>query len=109
MTTPTPEAIEAAARAMSEAWRDMHTNEALGYQRMLSTAALTAAAPFIVSAKSAEGVWTMTDAEFQRSRTQAKVDVLREAAFDLPGGLSRKGFYHWLRARAATTESEATN
>lgn len=31
-------------------------------------------------------------------------EALREAAFDLPAGLSRKGFYKWLRARAAKRE-----
>ena len=30
----------------------------------------------------------------------AKAEALRGAAFDLPAGLSRKGFYNWLRARA---------
>ena len=36
-------AVEAAAKAMSEHWRDMHTNESLGYQRMLAQHAVTAA------------------------------------------------------------------
>ena len=35
MTTP----IEAGAKAMSEAWNRMHTNEGLGKQKMLTKAA----------------------------------------------------------------------
>jgi len=40
---PTEAQVEAAARAMSQHWRDMHTNESLGYQRMLARYALLAA------------------------------------------------------------------
>ena len=36
------DAIERMARGLSEHWRDMHTNEALGQQRMLARAALDA-------------------------------------------------------------------
>ena len=47
-------------------------------------------------------------AEFNRMiakvRAEAKREALEEAledaAFDLPVGMSRKGFYKWLRARA---------
>jgi len=46
MTIPEA-AIEAATRALSVHWRDMHTNEALGHQRMLATFALEAALPAI--------------------------------------------------------------
>lgn len=38
----TDDAIERMARGLSEHWRDMHTNEALGQQRMLARAALAA-------------------------------------------------------------------
>lgn len=41
------EAIEAAARAMSAHWNDMHTNMSLDRQRMLAIHALNAAAPII--------------------------------------------------------------
>ena len=48
-------AVDAAARAMSAHWRDMHTNESLGFQRMLAGHALAAAAPIIeAAAKQAE-------------------------------------------------------
>lgn len=35
-------AVERMARGLSEHWRDMHTNESLGQQRMLARAALDA-------------------------------------------------------------------
>lgn len=38
----TDAAVERMARGLSEHWRDMHTNEALGQQRMLARAALDA-------------------------------------------------------------------
>lgn len=38
----TDDAIERMARGLMEHWRDMHTNEALGQQRMLARAALGA-------------------------------------------------------------------
>lgn len=38
----TDAAVERMARALSEHWRDMHTNEALGQQRMLARASLNA-------------------------------------------------------------------
>lgn len=41
---PTDNEVDAASYAMSSHWRDMHTNEALGYQRMLADHALAAAA-----------------------------------------------------------------
>lgn len=38
----TDAAVERMARGLSEHWRDMHTNESLGQQRMLARAALGA-------------------------------------------------------------------
>lgn len=38
----TDDAVERMARGLSEHWRDMHTNESLGRQRMLARAALDA-------------------------------------------------------------------
>lgn len=44
LATPidTDAAVERMARGLSEHWRDMHTNESLGRQRMLARAALAA-------------------------------------------------------------------
>ena len=36
----------------------------------------------------------------QEREVEAKAEALAEAAFDLPAGMSRKGFYKWLRTRA---------
>lgn len=41
------DAVEAGARALSEHWRDMHTNESLGQQRMLSGHAARAMWPVL--------------------------------------------------------------
>lgn len=43
------EAVEAAAKAMSANWKAMHTNESLGFQRMLAVRALEAAAPHLMA------------------------------------------------------------
>ena len=42
-------AIKAASHAMSRHWRDMHTNEALGLQRMLTAHALSAVLPDLLA------------------------------------------------------------
>ena len=42
-------AIKAASNAMSRHWRDMHTNEALGLQRMLAAHALAAVLPDLLA------------------------------------------------------------
>lgn len=42
-------AIKAASHAMSRHWRDMHTNEALGLQRMLAAHALAAVLPDLLA------------------------------------------------------------
>lgn len=60
----------------------------------------------------ADGVWTMTDAKFKRELAQAKAEALREAANEsrvgpVPYGWNASGVASWLRARAATIESEA--
>lgn len=39
-------------------------------------------------------------------RAEAKAEALQDAAFDLPAGMSRKGFYKWLRARANQYKEE---
>lgn len=120
MTAPTPEAIEAGARAMFASeqcdlrqgldleanWMGRLSDHDREEYRRLTTAALTAAAPTIAA--------------------QAKAEALREAAEYLakPGvvwhgdsGVSvdvgnkfllRPKLVDWLRARAATIESEAT-
>lgn len=41
------DAVEAGARALSEHWRDMHTNESLGQQRMLADHAARAMWPIL--------------------------------------------------------------
>ena len=43
------DAVEAATHALVDNWKAMHTNEALGYQRMLARRALWAASPFLVA------------------------------------------------------------
>ena len=43
------EVIEQAARAMSSHWRDMHTNESLGFQRMLALHTLAAVLPDLLA------------------------------------------------------------
>ena len=102
MTTPTTEAIEAAARAMRESdlARVGDASPLAYYERLAG-----AAAPFIAA--------------------QAKAEALREAAdaLDLPGS-NAHGYYSghadfgyseaethagdWLRARAATIENKET-
>ena len=43
------EVIEQAARAMSSHWRDIHTNESLGFQRMLALHTLAAVLPDLLA------------------------------------------------------------
>lgn len=47
MTWPTEAAREAVTSALAENWRNMHTNESLGLQRMLAGHVLTALAPHV--------------------------------------------------------------
>lgn len=58
-------AVEAAAKAMSEHWRDMHTNESLGHQRMLAQHAVTAALAEVEGSLTAE-----------RDRLAERIDTL---------------------------------
>lgn len=123
MTTPSPEAIEAAARTLLDLtpaenlayaavprWADLHEQDRIYYRR-LATAALSSAYPLIVSAKTVEGVWTMTDAEFKRSLAQAKAEALQEAADavdDDQYDALDPYVAEWLRNRAATIEGKAS-
>lgn len=105
MTNPTPEAIEAAARALCAESNYTFPAEATHD----ATVALTAAYPFIQAARLEDGVWTMTDAEFKRELAQAKAAALREAADDL-WSLSPKlkcNYVEYIRARAATIEGKS--
>ena len=42
------EAVNAAAKALHDSWNAMHTNEAMGRQRMMARRALWAAMPYLV-------------------------------------------------------------
>lgn len=62
MTWPTEQAREAVARSLSAHWRDMHTNEALGLQRMLARHTLEALAPHVAALVRAERAAALHDA-----------------------------------------------
>ena len=102
MTTPTPEAIEAAARALwltgssakPSPWDEV-SDGLKGRYRMFATAALTAAAPFIAA--------------------KAKTEALREAADVFQGVMigvngrdPRTSGAAWLRARAELIERKGS-
>lgn len=107
MTTPTPEAIGAAARALLAitpaehlpyvavpCWSDLHEPDKVYYRR-LATEALTAAAPFIAA--------------------KAKTEALREAADVFQGVMigvngrdPRTSGAAWLRARAELIERKGS-
>lgn len=91
-------AVEAAARAMSVHWRDMHTNEALGRQRMLAEAALTAAAPHIAAqaAKHERGRTATAIARLIRARANATLDDRERLSGNISAGyaLVFAGIWH---------------
>lgn len=62
MTWPTEQAREAVARSLAAHWRDMHTNESLGLQRMLARHTLEALAPHVAALVRAERAAALQDA-----------------------------------------------
>lgn len=91
MTTVT-DAIEAGARALSEHWRDMHTNESLGRQRMLADHAARATWPILSAPlrelhhEDAHGVFEGESAEFCACRDRlpcASLEAIRKTDKEL--------------------------
>jgi len=66
-------AVEAAAKAMSANWKRMHTNESLGFQRMLAEYALEAAAPHMLSHEREETRLAHLDAVVNRETSRAQL------------------------------------
>lgn len=108
MTTPTPEAIEAAEAGMYQrmTWASLHWN-ALDpdQQRELAAAALTAAAPIIAAQAKAEALRELTDSymgewPFMRKKWGGNDDTEANAARDIAMKTMR-----WLQQQAETAEA----
>lgn len=86
--------------------------ESVEAARMLATAIL-ADGFHRLEAHPGEGIWTMTDSEFNRARKEERIAELRDAANDLASANSsvsamprKKLIILWLRGRANRLEAE---
>ena len=113
MTTPTPEAIEAAARAIADADLD---NEPSDWQRELATAALSAAYPLVEAQAKAEALREAADdlnpqlREYRLGAHEVLTQRIKPAGGDDTRSLqlalvAAKHTESWLRARASTIEA----
>lgn len=66
---------DAAAKAMSHAWRNMHTNESLGFQNMLAQHAIAASDAVMFSEETLKRAETALEKEFTVERETGEYDA----------------------------------